>query len=479
MRLFIKRAITDKDPENYYGKGCVLEPFGVLLYSHMQVVDCFKVIRKDLASVNGGLGDLAQADMRTAERKQYIDQHRYEMLMIGGKGLVTFLKYAYQHDKLIAAQIHLDNIKFYEKFSWARTSDMISTREALSQWADETLHDAGRHLDSVCRFMRRHKEAIIEITIGVVIVAGLVVATVLTGGFAAAGIVALMAKGALTMSLFGAAMGIGFGFAKGAKGGQIFEAAADGFMFGAIGGMFFGAGSFIAAGGAGAGTAGYLTFQTGSKFASTAAGILVRAGGGIIADMTGHMIRTGSTSMSSDYTNGLMFRTAVSVLGDCLGFGMASRFTQIGVTVPTINMGLKFKGLSNIGKNIGKMNFVKNIKLPKINENFKKVFINDIQKINGKTVIKFNPLPWQNDPFTMDPKIFNFAERTSGVITGYVMPSTGTILSHAYSSDGAANFLLGDTLSIDLNFKPINKPLDAVKGVSVPDVPKVSTEQKK
>ena len=40
MRLFIKRAITDKDPENYYGKGCVLEPFGVLLYSHMQVVDC-------------------------------------------------------------------------------------------------------------------------------------------------------------------------------------------------------------------------------------------------------------------------------------------------------------------------------------------------------------------------------------------------------------------------------------------------------
>ena len=98
MRLFIKRAITDKDPENYYGKGCVLEPFGVLLYSHMQVVDCFKVIRKDLASVNGGLGDLAQADMRTAERKQYIDQHRYEMLMIGGKGLVTFLKYAYQHD---------------------------------------------------------------------------------------------------------------------------------------------------------------------------------------------------------------------------------------------------------------------------------------------------------------------------------------------------------------------------------------------
>ena len=106
----------------------------------------------------------------------------------------------------------------------------------------------------------------------------------------------------------------------------------------------------------------------------------------------------------------------------------------------------------------------------------KKVFINDIQKVNGQTVVKFNSFSLPDNLFKLDPEKYNFAMRMGYVITGYTMPSTGSILSGAYSNNGAQNILLGNTLGIDLTFKPVSKPLYLDGKVNVPDIPKVNTD---
>ncbi len=107
-------------------------------------------------------------------------------------------------------------------------------------------------------------------------------------------------------------------------------------------------------------------------------------------------------------------------------------------------------------------------KLPDLKE----FFINDVTKTADGTTIKFNSMPWQNNPFILDStRASGFRASGMQIAASYTIPTTGTVINHAYTSDGAANFLMGDTLNINFNyFKPVGNPVVFPDKINVPDI---------
>lgn len=263
------------------------------------VANSFEAVRNDLCDISGGVGCLQGAldelEARIREEKTVV-----ENLTDLNRQAEDYVDLVQDTDSAVAKLIHKEKDKFYEVNPWAVPPEPETDERSLLERGWDALCDfAGDVVDTVCEVFNdtiefisdvgnaffdlcregiellrdigeiaielgeiavetfihgceeawdwivEHSRAIAEIAIGVVIIAGLAVATICTGGLAAA----IFAGALIGAVSFGAIGAISGGISAAAQGQDVFDGVAKGFMGGTISGAVTGA-VFVATKGA-------------------------------------------------------------------------------------------------------------------------------------------------------------------------------------------------------------------------------------
>lgn len=273
------------------------------------VANSFEAVRNDLCDISGGVGCLQGAldelEARIREEKTVV-----ENLTDLNRQAEDYVDLVQDTDSAVAKLIHKEKDKFYEVNPWAVPPEPETDERSLLERGWDALCDfAGDVVDTVCEVFNdtiefisdvgnaffdlcregiellrdigeiaielgeiavetfihgceeawdwivEHSRAIAEIAIGAVIIGGLVIATIATGG---AALPVIMLVGAVSFGAIGAISG---GISAAAQGEDVFDGIAKGFMGGTISGTLTGltleytAGNPLASGAVSAGSA--------------------------------------------------------------------------------------------------------------------------------------------------------------------------------------------------------------------------------
>lgn len=252
-----------------------------LISKSRNVIASFKTVKQKTVCMSGGVGNL-QGAVDQIDRRIKTEEAKVEKMEAVGKKFGEFLSNTVKTDKHVADIVKLNKNEFYKVNPWARPPKPASETNALKNalaWlfkkGGELVDTTRKCIDSIKSFCKEHAKAITKIVVGAVVIGGLAVLTAVTGG-AAAAFFGLALKGAIVGGLTSAAVKGGMkaagyykehGTLKG-SGGEIFDAAAGGFMEGTITGSFSGLASGV----------GPMLVSSGAK-ASTAVAMHIFAGG--------------------------------------------------------------------------------------------------------------------------------------------------------------------------------------------------------
>lgn len=270
-----------------------------------EVTRQFKIVRANVATMNGGIGNLQNAYDSLSARINKTEYDRQKSMEKKGDKFAAFLNNTEKTDKDVAKALKLENIRFVIKNPWAAEkslkekfwSGMDSVGHWLGDRADDIDRWCSRKAHSIANFMREHADALKKIAIGVgfiALIAGAAAATIATGGAAAPFLVAAL-KGAVVFALAGAATSTLVSAAIEKKSaGEVFDDAADGFMRGAFVGAAWAAMAGIAGFVSGAVAKVFVSSgldaaaaQVGTKLLGSLGNLVLKTGGYFAANVAG------------------------------------------------------------------------------------------------------------------------------------------------------------------------------------------------
>ncbi|SFC28887.1 hypothetical protein [Ruminococcus albus] len=308
--------------------GAFEDDFQTMVNKSRDVISSFKAVRKKTTGMSGGVGNL-QGALDSIDRRIKTEEQKVEKMESVGKKFGEFLANATATDKRVAELVNVNKENFYSVNPWARPK--VEKKKSFWKRAGEWLGDT-----AFGKAVKKHWKSIVKITVGVVVIAGLAALVAFTGG-AAAPLLGLALKGAIVTAFASAAVGGGAaaykyykenGTMDGASG-VIFDAAANGFMEGAITGAFTGA----------AGAVGGLAVNSGVSVGKAVA--LHMAAGGLAAG-TGNVI---GKSISIGLDKGTLKGSGRTLLGE-FAFGFASGAITSGISLGVDR--LKFNAYTKI-----------------------------------------------------------------------------------------------------------------------------------
>ncbi|MBP5267503.1 MAG: hypothetical protein J6Z29_02850, partial [Ruminococcus sp.] len=309
--------------------GAFEDDFQTMVDKARDVISSFKAVRKKTTGMSGGVGNL-QGALDSIDRRINTEEQKVEKMESVGKKFGEFLANATATDKRVAELVSVNKENFYAVNPWARPK--VEKKKSFLKKAGEWLGNT-----AVGKAVKKHWKSIVKITVGVVVIAGLAALVVLTGGTAAAPILGLALKGAIVTAVASAAVGGGVeaykyykenGTMEGA-GGAIFDAAASGFMEGAITGALTGA----------AGAVGGIAVNSGLSVGKSVA-LHIAAGG--LAGGAGNLI---GKTISIGLDKGTLKGSGRTLAGEFL-FGFASGAITSGISLGVDR--LKFNAYSKI-----------------------------------------------------------------------------------------------------------------------------------
>ena len=289
-----------------------------------RVVETFKTVESKLHNLNGGVGTLQPALDCIENRIQKTDRPRVQKAERVGQRFAMFVVNSINTDRRVAEAIRVSNSDFYDMNPWAvppppprkkkwyeKLWDGIKSGfKAIGKAFKDAFNWVGDKIKKAWHatvdFLKKHYKTIIKIAVGAVIIGGLFALSVVTGG-AAAPILGLAAKAALTTALTSTATSVVSGIIQGKSAGEIFDSAGDSFFKGAVTGAISGA-----VGGVGPA----VLEATGSAVLSKGAQILAEGAGqflgGMITEGADYLEKNGTLSgFFSDYAS----RAGMEVLG--------------------------------------------------------------------------------------------------------------------------------------------------------------------
>ena len=308
----------------------LIESFNVLASSHKKVVNSFVFAKSDLAEINEdpeSSEQIQEALECVDHRIQSTENPVNERVEDVGRRFANFVINAVVTDKNVYCALKIQQAEFYKKCPWAEYHPpkkkkwykkaidaicgfFVDLGKAIADAFKAVWNGIKKAWNATVDFIKKHYKTILKVIAGVVLIAGLFVLSVVTGG-AAAPIFAAAAQAALTAALTSTAAAVVTGIAQGKSFGEIFDSAGNAFFIGAVTGAITGAAGTVG---------GIVTGATGSAILGKAAEILAQGA----AKFLGEMLIQGAEYLAehgtlSGFFSNFAENTGMEILGSLAG----------------------------------------------------------------------------------------------------------------------------------------------------------------